>query len=78
MKWIVDYLYPKNYDHDSIPDLDRKVVIVTGGAAGLGYEVSLQCALHNVKHLIIIDLPSQRLEDAVHTLSAKLVNVKGT
>jgi NAD(P)-dependent dehydrogenase (short-subunit alcohol dehydrogenase family) len=77
MKWIIDYLYPKNFDHSSIPDLDEKVVIVTGGCAGLGYEIATQCALHNAQKIIIVSPPSQRLNEAVEQISAKLKNSNG-
>jgi NAD(P)-dependent dehydrogenase (short-subunit alcohol dehydrogenase family) len=77
MKWVIDYLYPRNFDHKSIPSLDDKVIVVTGGCSGLGYEIATQCAIHNAKRLIIVSLPSRRLDDAVRSLTEKLTNAKG-
>jgi len=77
MKWIIDYLYPRNFDADSIPDLNGKVIAVTGGCAGLGYEIASQCALHNASTIILLSFPSPRLDDAVTTVSAKLTNPNG-
>jgi len=77
MKWLVDYLYPRNFDIQSIPDLTGKVILVTGGCSGLGYQVATQCALHNADKIIIVTLPSQRLNDAVQTLTKKLSNPQG-
>ena len=78
MKWIIDYLYPRNFDHASIPDLTGKVILITGGCSGLGFEVARQCALHNASKLIIVSLPSARLEEAVKLLTASLTNPEGT
>ena len=77
MKWIIDYLYPRNFDANSIPDLNGKVVLVTGGCAGLGFEMASQCALHNASTIIILSLLSTRLDNAVMSISAKLTNPNG-
>jgi NAD(P)-dependent dehydrogenase (short-subunit alcohol dehydrogenase family) len=77
MKWVVDYLYPKNFDHSDIPDLHGKVVLVTGGCSGLGFEIASQCAGHNAAKLIILSYPSPRLAEAVDKLSKKLSDSQG-
>jgi len=77
MKWIIDYLYPRNFDAQAIPDLNGKVIAVTGSCAGLGYEIASQCAIHNASTIILLSFPSPRLEDAVTTISAKLANPNG-
>ena len=77
MKWVIDYLYPRNFAAESIPDLDGKVILITGGCNGLGYEIASQCAIHNGEHIIILSPASARLEDAVRSISAKLSNPKG-
>jgi NAD(P)-dependent dehydrogenase (short-subunit alcohol dehydrogenase family) len=78
MKWIIDYLYPRNFDHSGIPDLDGKVILITGGCSGLGFEVAQQCARHNASKIIIVSLPSPRLEQAVESLTTALTNPHGT
>jgi len=77
MKWIIDYLYPRNFNHAAIPDLAGKVILITGGCSGLGFEVAKQCALHNASKIIIVSLPSARLEEAVRLLSASLTDPEG-
>jgi NAD(P)-dependent dehydrogenase (short-subunit alcohol dehydrogenase family) len=78
MKWVVDWLYPKNFDHASIPDLSGKVILVTGGCSGLGYEIASQCASHNAAKIIVLSYPSPRLATAVDSISTKLSAVQGT
>jgi NAD(P)-dependent dehydrogenase (short-subunit alcohol dehydrogenase family) len=77
MKWVIDYLYPRNFDAESIPDLNGKVVLVTGGCNGLGYEIASQCAKHNAEHIIILSPASSRFDNAVRSISANLSNPKG-
>jgi len=77
MKWVIDYLYPRNFSIEAVPSLDGKVVLVTGGCSGLGYEIATQCALHNARRILIVSLPSQRLNEAVQAISAKLTNPLG-
>jgi NAD(P)-dependent dehydrogenase (short-subunit alcohol dehydrogenase family) len=77
MKWVIDYLYPRNFDAESIPDLDGKVLLITGGCNGLGYEIASQCAVHNAEHIIILSPASPRLDGAVRSISATLSNPKG-
>jgi len=77
MKWVIDYLYPRNFAAESIPDLDGKVILITGGCNGLGYEIASQCAIHNGQHIIILSPASARLDDAIRSISAKLSNPKG-
>ena len=77
MKWVIDYLFPRNFEAESIPDLDGKVILITGGCSGLGYEIASQCAIHNGEHIIILSPASPRLDDAVRTISGKQSNPKG-
>jgi NAD(P)-dependent dehydrogenase (short-subunit alcohol dehydrogenase family) len=77
MKWLIDYFYPRNFSQELIPDLNDKVIIVTGGCAGLGYEIASQCALHNARKIIIASFPSPRLDSAVQSISEKLTNSEG-
>ncbi|OBT92437.2 hypothetical protein VE01_09566 [Pseudogymnoascus verrucosus] len=41
--------YSKRFSVDEIPDLSGKVVIITGGASGIGKEAALQLFQHNAK-----------------------------
>jgi NAD(P)-dependent dehydrogenase (short-subunit alcohol dehydrogenase family) len=77
MKWVIDYLYPRNFDSKSIPSLSGKVILITGGCSGLGYEIASQCALNCALRIIIVSLPSQRLNDAIRSITSKLSNPKG-
>ena len=77
MKWVIDYLYPRNFSTEAIPTLNGKVVLVTGGCSGLGYEIATQCAVHNARRILLVSLPSQRLDEAVHRISEKLTNPQG-
>ena len=77
MKWVIDYLYPRNFSTEAIPTLDDKVVLITGGCSGLGYEIATQCAVHNARRILILSFPSQRLNEAVQSISEKLTNPQG-
>jgi NAD(P)-dependent dehydrogenase (short-subunit alcohol dehydrogenase family) len=77
MRWIIDYLFPRSFSVDDIPDLAGKVVVVTGGCSGIGYEVASQCASHNARRIIIVSPPSPALNEAVRSVSKKLTNALG-
>jgi NAD(P)-dependent dehydrogenase (short-subunit alcohol dehydrogenase family) len=77
MRWLIDYLFPRSFSVDDIPDLAGKVVIVTGGCSGIGYEVARQCASHNARRIIIVSPPSPTLDEAVCSISAKVSNALG-
>ena len=78
MGWFVNYFFPRIFAHKDIPDLTGKVVIITGGCAGIGYEVARQCALHRARRIIIVSPPSERLDEAVHSISGNLMNALGS
>ncbi|KAF7332363.1 Retinol dehydrogenase 13 [Mycena kentingensis (nom. inval.)] len=42
-----------------IPSLEDKVILVTGGAGGVGRESVLEFARHNPKHVYVADLPQK-------------------
>jgi NAD(P)-dependent dehydrogenase (short-subunit alcohol dehydrogenase family) len=77
MKWVVDYLYPKNYDLAAIPDLSGKVILVTGGCSGLGFEIASHCAAQNATKVILLSYPSPRLDNAVKSISTKMSALQG-
>ena len=77
MKWVVDYLYPKNFDNKSIPSLNGKVIVITGGCSGLGFEIATQCAANNAEMILIVSPASERLNAALHSLRNKLTNPTG-
>ena len=78
MGWLVNYLFPRIFADKDIPDLAGKVVVITGGCAGIGYEVANQCAVHNARRIIIVSPPSERLDEAVRSVSANLTNTLGS
>ena len=78
MGWLVNYLFPRIFADKDIPDLAGKVVIITGGCAGIGYEVARQCALHRARRIIIVSPPSERLDEAVRSISGNLTNALGS
>jgi NAD(P)-dependent dehydrogenase (short-subunit alcohol dehydrogenase family) len=39
----------KNFKAEDIPDLKSKVIIVTGGTAGLGLSMVIELAKHNAR-----------------------------
>lgn len=77
MRWLIDYLFPRTFSLDDIPDLAGKVVVVTGGCSGIGYEVASQCASHNARRIVIVSPPSPTLDEAVRSISANLTNALG-
>jgi NAD(P)-dependent dehydrogenase (short-subunit alcohol dehydrogenase family) len=77
MRWLIDYLFPRAFSVDDIPDLTGKVVVITGGCSGIGYEVASQCAFHNARRIIIVSPPSPALDEAIRSVSEKLTNALG-
>ncbi|MBO6535464.1 MAG: SDR family oxidoreductase [Balneolaceae bacterium] len=55
----------------------NKVVLITGGADGIGYLMGLKALQKGTRHLIIWDINSERLDQAVQQLSEKGFSVKG-
>ncbi|MFD2566775.1 oxidoreductase [Pseudotenacibaculum haliotis] len=61
----------KKWNADSIPDLSNKTAIVTGGNAGLGYQISLELARKNAKIVIACRAQEKGLE-AIKRIEKKL------
>ncbi|KAI9924848.1 hypothetical protein MW887_006705 [Aspergillus wentii] len=57
-----------------IPDLSGKVILVTGGNAGLGEESILQLGKHNPKHIYLAARSAEKADKAITCLKAKLSN----
>ncbi|KAM0722725.1 hypothetical protein Q7P37_002166 [Cladosporium fusiforme] len=52
------------FTEKDIPDLSGRVVIVTGGNSGIGYETTLQLALHNAR-IYIASRSEERVSQAI-------------
>ena len=78
---ILDFLNPlKNrfgFDVDQhIPDLSSRVIIVTGGNAGVGKESILQFAKHNPKKLYLCARSQQKFDTAAAEIREKVPDAK--
>ncbi|KAL4898834.1 hypothetical protein BDW74DRAFT_126533 [Aspergillus multicolor] len=61
-----------------IPDLDGKVVLVTGGNAGLGKETIRQIIKHNPEHVFLAARSEEKAQNAITELESTAPNVKIT
>ncbi|KAK2688523.1 hypothetical protein QWA68_012707 [Fusarium oxysporum] len=62
-----------NPDKD-IPDLSGKVILVTGGNTGLGFEVIFQLSKHQPKHIYLAARSEEKANEAIKTLRKKSPN----
>lgn len=56
-----------NWDSSSIPCLNGKIIVVTGGNSGIGFEVTKRCSEHDAQ-VIIATRNAKRGEDAVNLI----------
>ncbi|KAF5606562.1 alcohol dehydrogenase Bli-4 [Fusarium subglutinans] len=57
-----------------IPDLSGKVILVTGGNTGLGFEVIYQLSKHKPKHIYLAARSEEKANEAIKTLREKHPN----
>ncbi|KAF5682979.1 alcohol dehydrogenase Bli-4 [Fusarium circinatum] len=57
-----------------IPDLSGKVILVTGGNTGLGFEVIYQLSKHKPKHIYLAARSEEKANEAIKTLREKNPN----
>ncbi|KAI1016790.1 hypothetical protein LB504_007047 [Fusarium proliferatum] len=57
-----------------IPDLSGKVILVTGGNTGLGFEVIYQLSKHKPKHIYLAARSEEKANEAIKTLRKKNPN----
>ncbi|KAJ6133934.1 oxidoreductase [Penicillium sp. IBT 18751x] len=66
---MLDWLFGKSFDPEKdIPSLDGKVILVTGGNAGLGKETILQLAKHHPKEIFLAARTQLKAEDAIQEI----------
>ncbi|KAL1876783.1 hypothetical protein Plec18167_005192 [Paecilomyces lecythidis] len=77
--FVADFVNPCNYigsinfepDRD-IGDLTGKVILVTGGNAGLGKESVFQLAKHNPQHIFLAARSESKAKDAIESIKTGL------
>ncbi|EPE34789.1 NAD(P)-binding Rossmann-fold containing protein [Glarea lozoyensis ATCC 20868] len=58
----------------SIPSLNGKVIAITGGNAGLGYETVLRLAPHNPSHIYILSRNASTTNAAISSIQSQIAN----
>ncbi|KAJ5781063.1 hypothetical protein N7457_006223 [Penicillium paradoxum] len=72
---LVNYWGSVNFKPDpDIPDLNDKVILVTGGNAGLGRETVLQLAKHNPKKIFLAARSESKAAEAIKSIKASVAN----
>ncbi|KAL4933029.1 uncharacterized protein BDV17DRAFT_145558 [Aspergillus undulatus] len=84
-RFVAANLNPANYiggvsfnPSGDIPDLEGKVVLVTGGNTGLGKESIRQIIKHNPAHVFLAARSEEKAAAAIHDLESTAPNVKIT
>ncbi|KAM5474457.1 putative secondary metabolism biosynthetic enzyme [Microsporum audouinii] len=66
---MLEWFFGKSFDPEKdIPSLDGKVILVTGGNAGLGKETILQLAKHHPKEIFLAARTQLKAEDAIQEI----------
>ncbi|KAB8300820.1 hypothetical protein EYC80_002748 [Monilinia laxa] len=61
-----------------IPDLSGKVILVTGGNVGLGFETILQLSKHNPSHIYLAARSESKATAAIEEIQSKVPNARIT
>ncbi|KAJ5816737.1 hypothetical protein N7447_008970 [Penicillium robsamsonii] len=79
--WVIAIMDALNYagvvsfaPEKDIPDLTGKVILVTGGNAGLGKETVFQLAKHNPKKIFLGARSKAKAEEAIKSLKSSVSN----
>ncbi|CAG7956716.1 unnamed protein product [Penicillium nalgiovense] len=79
--WVVAAMDALNYagavsftPETDMPDLSGKVILVTGGNAGLGRETVLQLAKHNPKKIFLAARSEVKAEEAIKSVKSSISN----
>ncbi|CAI7574821.1 unnamed protein product [Penicillium glandicola] len=82
-RWVIAIMDALNYagavsftPESDIPDLTGKVILVTGGNAGLGKETVLQLAKHNPKKIFLGARSEVKATEAIRSLKSSVSNVE--
>ncbi len=65
----------KKWDLDQIPDLQDKVILITGGNAGLGYQASFELAKRGAK-VVIACRDKEKGQKAINSITVQLPSAK--
>ncbi|KAF2716768.1 oxidoreductase [Polychaeton citri CBS 116435] len=76
---MLEWLLGKSFDCDKdVPDLSGKVILVTGGNAGLGKETVLQLAKHNPREIFLAARNASKAAAAIDEINSKVPNSRVT